>query len=124
MRAAAPDELMSHAYPVLTAAASEVEVAKWFPVTFHRITDAQEAPEPSKAALLRLENGDCFVIYYGELSNQLMLRIPTSVDPSRFLDAFFREVPLPRSRVVWRRRDALLPRHIAARLVKAPSKRR
>ena len=78
MRAAKPTELKTHAYPVLAAAISEKELSKWFPVSFHHITDPQEAAEPSKAALIKLDAGHYFVLYYGELSNQLMLRIPTS----------------------------------------------
>jgi hypothetical protein len=120
MRVARPNELKSHAYPVLTAAISASELSEWFPVPFHYITDPQEAAEPSKAALIRLERGPYFVLYYGELSNQLMLRIPTSTDPSAFLQAFFREVPLPRSRILWRRQDARLPREIAAKTVSLP----
>jgi len=121
MRAAKPNELKTHAYPLLAAAISEKELSKWFPVSFHRITDPQEAAEPSKAALIKLDTGDYFVLYYGELSNQLTLRIPTSTDPSTFLTSFFREVPLPRGRILWRRQDARLPRHIAAKTVVAPA---
>jgi hypothetical protein len=117
MRVAKPDELETHAYPVLAATISEEELSKWFPVRFHRITDPQEAAEPSKAALLKLDEGDYFVLYYGERSNQLTLRIPTSVEPSRFLSRLLREVPLPRARIIWRRQDARLPVHIAAKTV-------
>lgn len=120
MRAAEPRELQSHAYPVLAAAISEDELVQWFPVTFQHVTDPQEAAEPSKAALIRLDEGDYFVLYYGELSNQLTLRIPTSVNASAFLASLFREVPLPRARIVWRRQDATLPNHIAAKTVVAP----
>lgn len=95
MRVAKPNELQSHAYPVLAAAISEAELSQWFPVPFQHITDPQEAAEPSKAALVRLDAGDTFVLYYGELSNQLMLRIPTSVDATAFLGALLTEVPLP-----------------------------
>ena len=122
MRAAKPNELKTHAYPVLAAAISEAELSEWFPVQFHHITDPQEAPEPSKAALIKLDAGEYFVLYYGELSNQLMLRIPTSTDASSFLDAFFREVPLPRGRIVWRRQDARLPRYVAARTMTVSAK--
>lgn len=117
MQVAKPDELTTHAYPVLAAAVSEAELSTWFPVAFHRISDPQEAPEPSKAAVVKLDTGEYFVLYYGELSNQLMLRIPTSIDASAFLAALFREVPLPTARIVWRRQDARLPRHIAAKTV-------
>src|SRR5215212_2185256 len=119
MRVANPNELTTHAYPVLAAAISEAELSRWFPISFHHVDDPQEAAEPSKAALIKLDAGDYFVVYYGELSNQLMLRIPTSTDASGFLDAFFREVPLPKARIVWRRQDARLPRHIAAKTVTA-----
>jgi len=122
MRAARPNELKSHAYPVLTAAISPSELSKWFPVPFHYVTDPQEAPEPSKAALIKLETGDYFVLFYGELSNQLMLRIPTSTDAPAFLKSFFSEVPLPRARILWRRQDARLPSHLAAKTVTLPAK--
>lgn len=115
MRVAQPNELKTHAYPVLAAAISKTELSKWFPVPFQQVSDPQEAAEPSKAALIKLDAGEYFVLYYGELSNQLMVRIPSSTDASTFLDAFFREVPLPRARIVWRRQDARLPRHIAAK---------
>lgn len=115
MRTAKPNELTTHAYPVLAAAISEAELSKWFPVSFHHITDPQEAAEPSKAALVKLDAGEYFVLYYGELSNQLMLRIPTSTNASEFLSSLFKEVPLPRGRIVWRRQDARLPRRVAAK---------
>ena len=120
MRLAKPEELKTHAYPVMTAAISEAELSKWFPVTFQDVTDPQEVAEPSKAALVQLAAGSYLVILYGKLSNQLMLRIPTSVDPSFFMTAFFREVPLPRGRIVWRRQDAKLPRSVAAKTLTAP----
>ena len=119
MRVARPNELKTHAYPVLSAAISEAELSKWFPVSFQYITNPQEAAEPSKAALIKLDAGDYFVLYYGELSNQLMLRIPTSTDASAFLRSFFQEVPLPRARILWRRQDARLPQHLAAKTIVA-----
>lgn len=119
MRAGRPDELRVQAFPVLTARISETELAKWFPVPFHDLTDPQETPEPSKAALIRLDQGEYFVLYWGELSKQLKVEIPAAADPPGFLDAFFREVPLPRGRILWRRQGARLPRHLAAKTVSA-----
>lgn len=119
MRAGKPDELKVQAFPVLTASISETELSKWFPVPFHYLTDPQETPEPSKAALIRLEQGEFFVLYWGEWSRQLKLEIPAATDPSGFLDAFFREVPLPRGRILWRRQGARLPRRIAAKTMSA-----
>lgn len=119
MRVGRPDELRVPAFPVLTARISETELSKWFPVPFHYLTDPQETPEPSKAALIRLEQGEYFVLYWGEWSKQLKLEIPAATDPSGFLAALFREVPLPRARILWRRQGARLPRHIAARTVSA-----
>ncbi|HEV7427268.1 MAG TPA: hypothetical protein VGQ46_12960 [Thermoanaerobaculia bacterium] len=123
MRAGKPNELKTHALSVLTARISDAELAKWFPVPFQHIDDPQEAPEPSKAALIKLDDGDNFVVYYGEVSNQLTLRIPESTDGSAFLSALLREVPLPRTRIIWRRADARLPRHIAAYRVTAPRRK-
>jgi hypothetical protein len=124
MRVAKPNELKSHAFPILTARVSESELTKWFPVRFQQIDDPQEAAEPSKAALIKLDTGDYFVLYYGEISKQLMLRIPETSDASAFLSALFREVPIPRTRILWRREGARLPRHIAANRVSAPTARR
>lgn len=123
MRSADPNELQTHAYPVMTAAISEAELTEWFPVRFQHVTDPQEAAEPSRAALVRLDTDECFALIYGELSNQIMLRIPTSVDAAAFMRSFFREVPLPTSRIIWRRQDAQLPRQVAANVVQAPRRK-
>ena len=117
MRVGKPSELKTPAFPVLTARISEAELSKWFPVRFHYITDPEETAEPSKAALIRLEEGEFRVLYWGEWSKQLKLEIPSTTDPSRFLNALLREVPLPRTRIIWRRSDARLPRNIAAKRV-------
>jgi hypothetical protein len=119
MRAAKPNELKEYALPVMTARISEAELGKWFPLRFEEITDVWATPEPSKGALAKLDGGEYFVLYFGEDSKQLTLRIAPSVDPSAFLASFFREVPLPRSRVLWRRPGARLPRSVAARRVSA-----
>jgi hypothetical protein len=124
VRVAQPNELKTHALPILTVRISEGELSKWFPVAFQHIDDPQEAAEPSKAALIKLDAGDYFVLYYGEVSNQLTLRIPESTDASAFLSALLREVPLPRTSILWRREDARLPRHIAAHRISAPRTRR
>ena len=117
MRAAKPHELKEHALPVMTARISEAELNKWFPVPFQEITDPWATPEPSKGALVKLDAGHYFVLYFGEDSKQLTLRIAPNVDASTFLASFFREVPLPRSRVLWRRPGVRLPRNVAAKQV-------
>jgi len=119
MRVGKPNELRVPAFPLLTARISEAELTEWFPVPFHSITHPQETAEPSKAALVRLDQGEYFVLYWGEWSKQLKLEIPSATNPSQFLDAFFREVPLPRTRIIWRREDARLPPRIAAKRVSA-----
>jgi hypothetical protein len=120
MRVADGDELKVNALPVLTARMSGAELADWFPFELHQLSHPQEVPEPSKAALIQLETGEYFVMFWGEISNQLTLRIPTTTDATAFLSAFFSEVPLPRGRILWRRSDARLPRHIAAKRVSLP----
>jgi hypothetical protein len=109
MRAAKPEELKTPASPLLTARLSEAELKKWFPVPFKEIADSEATPEPSKGALIKLDAGYYAVVYFGETSKQLVIEIPATVDPSDVLAAFFREVPLPRSRVLWHRPDAKLP---------------
>lgn len=109
MRPARPTELREHAQPVLTAQVSESELREWFPFPFEEITDPWAAAEPSKGALLKLAAGDYFVLYWGKDSEQLTVRIAPAVDASSFMAAFFDEVPLPQSRVLWSRPGAQLP---------------
>jgi hypothetical protein len=99
----------------MTARLSEAELRKWFPVPFDEINDPWAAPEPSLGALVSLDAGEYVVLDYGRESNQLIVRIPANLDPSSFLTSFFREIPMPRARVLWRRADAKLPRTVAAK---------
>lgn len=123
MRVAKPEELKAQASPVLTARVSETELRKWFPVPFQEITDPEATPEPSKGALIRLDAGYYAVLYFGETSKQLVIESPSTVDPSDVLAAVFREVPLPRSRVLWHRPDAKLPAvRRSAALARSPRK--
>ena len=103
----------------MTAKLSEGELTEWFPISFQEINDPWAAPEPSKGALVKLDAGEYVVLDYGKDSSQLTVRIPFGLDPSECLASLFREVPLPRSRVLWRRADARLPRHVAANTVVA-----
>jgi hypothetical protein len=94
----------------MTARLSEAELLKWLPVPFDDIDDPLATPEPSKGALIKLENGAYVVVYYGKDSNQLTLEIPEATrDSSELVACFFREVPLPLSRVLWHRSDTKLP---------------
>src|SRR5258707_15717150 len=117
MRAASPDELNENAFPVMTAKLTEGELTEWFPISFQEISDPWAAPEPSKGALVKLDAGEYVVLDYGKDSNQLTVRIPSAFDASSCLASLFREVPLPRSRILWRRADVRLPRNVAARIV-------
>jgi hypothetical protein len=122
VRAATPDELNENAFPVMTAKVTEGELTDWFPISFQEIDDPWAAPEPSKGALVKLDAGEYLVLDYGKDSSQLTIRIPAGIDASECLASLFREVPLPRSRVMWRRADARLPRHVAANTVVAPAR--
>jgi len=104
----------------MTAKLTENELAQWFPISFQETDDPWASPEPSKGALVKLDAGEYVVLDYGKDSSQLTVRIPSSIDASECLASLFREVPLPRSRVLWRRADARLPRHVAAKTVIAP----
>jgi hypothetical protein len=117
MRRAAPHELKESALPVMTARLSEAELGKWFPVSFDEITDPWAAPEPSLGALVSLAAGEHVVLDYGRESKQLIVRIPATLDATSFLASFFREVPMPRSRILWRREGTQLPRTVAAKQV-------
>jgi hypothetical protein len=117
MRRAKPDELKEQAFPVMTARLSETELDKWFPVAFDEINDPWAAPEPSLGALVSLDAGEYVVLDYGRESSQLIVRIPANLDATSFLASFFKEIPMPRARVLWRRADAKLPRMVAAKRV-------
>src|SRR6266542_4312666 len=116
MRRAEPDELTDHAVPAITARVSEKELAQWLPIRFDSIDDPLQAPEPSLGALAQLDAGEYVVLNYGKDSEQLTVELPaTTKDASDLLAAFFREVPLPTSRVLWHRRGTRLPKRQAAR---------
>lgn len=117
MRRARADELKERAFPVMTARLSEAELGQWFPVRFDEITDPWAAPEPSLGVLVSLDAGEYVVLDYGKVSNQLIVRIPADLDATSFLASFFREISMPRARVLWRRPDAKLPRTVAAKQV-------
>jgi hypothetical protein len=117
MRRARPNELKDSAVPVMTAQLTEAELGKWFPVSFDEINDPWAAPEPSLGALVSLEAGEYAVLDYGRESKQLIVRIPATLDASSFLASFFREIPMPRKRVLWRRPVAKLPGIVAAKRI-------
>src|SRR5215210_1941777 len=119
MRRASPNELKERAFPVMTARLSEAELGTWFPVPFDEISDAWAAPEPSLGALISLDAGEYVVLDYGKEANQLIVRMPADRDASSFLASFFREIPMPRARVLWWREGAKLPRTVAAKRVSA-----
>lgn len=113
MRRAKPQELKTHAVPVLTARITEAELGRWLPIPFDEITDPLAVPEPTRGALVQLESGSYVVVYYGRDSGQLFLEIPeATTDSSALVAEFFREVPLPTSRVLWLRPDITLPQHM------------
>jgi hypothetical protein len=111
----------------MTAQVSEAELLEWVPVRFDDVDDPLATPEPSKAALVELESGDYVVLYYGKDSGQLTVEIPeTTSDSSELIASFFSEVPLPLSRVLWRRADTHLPKRAkrSARRVALPRTRK
>ena len=94
----------------MTALLSEAELLEWLPVPFDDIDDPLATPEPSKGALIQLENSAYVVVYYGKDSKQLTLEIPEATrNSSELVASFFHEVPLPLSRVLWHRPDTKLP---------------
>jgi hypothetical protein len=109
MRRAQPHELIVRAVPLMTACIDEGELTKWFPIHFDLIEDPQETAEPSLGALVALDSGAYVVVYYGKMSGQLTVEIPVTSDPTAMLRAFFDEIPLPASRVLWHRPDVVLP---------------
>lgn len=101
----------------MTARVTEAELSKWVPVLFDDIEDPLATPEPSKGALVKLDAGAYVVLFYGKVSGQLTIEIPEATkDSSALLAAFFHEVPLPTSRVLWRRPDITLPNRTGRRL--------
>jgi hypothetical protein len=110
MRRAEPHELTDQAVPVITARVTEAELAKWVPIDLDAIDDPLQAPEPSLGALAKLDAGGYVVLNYGKDPEQLTIELPANTkDASALLAAFFREVQLPLSRVLWHRKGTRLP---------------
>lgn len=108
MRRAAPHELPSRAFPVMTARITEAELERWLPIPFDEVTDPLAAAERSKGALVQLDAGMFVVVYYGLDSGQLTVELPeTAVGSGAVLEAFLKEVPIPASQVLWRRADVV-----------------
>ena len=126
MRRAEPHELTDQAIPVITARLSEAELAKWVPIDLDAIDDPLQAPEPSLGALAKLDAGGYLVLNYGKDSEQLTIELPVNTtDASALLAAFFREVQLPVSRVLWHRKGTRLPeRQAAGRAIAAKVQKR
>jgi hypothetical protein len=115
MRDAKVTDLKIRTLPVLTARLTARELAKWFPVELHPIPNPYELPEPCRAAIVLLECGHPFLMCWFESSRELMLRIPVTADPSAFLSALFSEIGMPKTRILWRLADALLPKRARVR---------
>ena len=83
-------------------------------------------PEPSLGALAKLDAGGYLVLNYGKDSEQLTIELPVNTtDASALLAAFFREVQLPVSRVLWHRKGTRLPeRQAAGRAIAAKVQKR
>jgi hypothetical protein len=108
---------MNPAVPVITARLSEAELTKWLPVLFDAIDDPLQAPEPSLGALAQLDAGGYVVLTYGKDSEQLIVEFPINIrNKTALLAQFFREVPLPLSRILWHQKGTRLPqRNMAGR---------
>ena len=126
MRRAKPHELKNPAVPVITAHISETELARWLPIPFDSIDDPLQAPEPSLGALAQLDAGEYVVLTYGKDSGQLTVEFPVNTrNRTALLAQFFREVPLPLSRVLWHQKGTRLPQHqMAGRAVDGKREKR
>lgn len=126
MRRAEPNELMDPAVPVITARLSKAELTEWLPIPFEAIDDPLQAPEPSLGALAQLDAGGYVVLTYGKDSEQLIVEFPvTTRNRTALLTQFFREVPIPLSRILWRQKGTRLPqRQTAGRAVTARGEKR
>lgn len=109
MQTANPNDLSTHAVPVLAARLSEAELAKWIPISFKEISDPDEVPEPTKGALVRLRSGAYAVLSYGLISKELTIRLAEGANFNSQLESFFDEVPTLVARVIWRLPSVSLP---------------
>lgn len=115
MRRAEPHELTDPAVPIITARLSKAELTKWLPIRFDAIDDPLQAPEPSLGALAELDAGGYVVLTYGKESEQLIVEFPANTkNRTALLAQFFREVPLPLSRVLWHQKGTRLPQRKTA----------
>jgi hypothetical protein len=86
---------------------SEAELADLVPVEFQDINDPDATAEPSKGALIQLAAGPFVVLFYGKESGRLVLESPVSASAVRNVRSFLEEVPIPLSKIFWKRPDVL-----------------
>jgi hypothetical protein len=100
MRVAPPEALHDDIRPALTAHLTAADVGQLFPVHFSEL-DSLAAPEPSRAALLRLESGNLVVVEYGTVTSRLTVSVPDHADMMETLVDLLREAPIPDNAIDW-----------------------
>lgn len=102
MRRARPEELQTEATTVLEAHVSEAELARILPVQMVEL-DVWAEPEPSKGALIQLDNGQYVAVTYGKVTETVQVLLPEGSDLAAGIEAFLSEVPLNPDTIFWRR---------------------
>jgi hypothetical protein len=100
MRYAKPHELTENVVPVLQLRLSERQFDAMFPVKTVDL-DPLAAPEPSRAALIRLDSGSYVVVTYGEVTHRAVVEVPRSADATNVVRELFSEVDVPSGVIEW-----------------------
>lgn len=100
MRVETPEALHHDVRPVLTARIAEADLARLFPIQFSDL-DSLAAPEPSRAALVRLERGSLVVVEYGTITSRLTVSVPDNADMVQTLVDLLDEIEIPDAAIDW-----------------------
>lgn len=96
-----PAQLARSIRPAVEAALTPEELARIFADVEFKALAPFAAPEPSIGAAVRLASGGIATLAYGKGSHLLRVDLPATDS----VNAFLREVTLPREAITWRRRE-------------------
>lgn len=106
MRRAQPNELQEDAVPAMVLQTSKQRLRELFPVRFSAMDTFAEA-EPSRGALLQLNDGPFVVVIYGTLSHRTTVSVPVSANVRKTIQSLVREVGITRDDILWAAEGAL-----------------
>lgn len=100
MRAAPPEALTVDVRPVMMFRMSDSDVSRLFPVQFQDV-DPFAAPEPTRAALVRLNSGRLALVEFGKVTSSVTISVPQGASVGETLADLRREAPIAEDAITW-----------------------